>query len=120
MTEVSKAAERLREYGTENIPCDRPIHVLLCEVAGWALPLLDETEITEQWLESVGFKWKAPAAAWYFAHRRLIIAVRTNGQWWLEFDATYCGKVGTYNRMKTRGQLRLAVVSLGITLTEPA
>lgn len=89
-----------------------------CEQCGCEFWQDSELPIDETWLESVGFQWRKESSAFLFRHHRLYVLLRTSGQWWLEFDASYCGKVGTYNRLKTRGDVRLTFRAIAIPLHE--
>lgn len=86
-------------------------------IAAW-LALHDETPIDEAWLKSVGFEWREKSLAFFIRHHRLWMFVRVSGQWWLDFEGTYCGKVGTYSTLLTRGQVRKALDVFGIELAE--
>ena len=98
MSEVSKAAERLRdEFDERRSAADRLID--LRTVAEWALPLLDETPVTKQWCDSIGFETRA-----IYQGNDWIPTVWGN-QGWIEFPSG-----------ATRGQLRLLCLALGIEL----
>ncbi len=122
MTAISEAAERLRDHesGGDPYPFDGGAMQMgdERELAKWALTLLDPTPIDDEWLRAVGFKWHDKSVAYWLMHHRLIVAVRLSGQWWMEFDATYSGRVGTYNDLKTRGDVRMVCRSLHIKLSE--
>lgn len=131
MNEIEKAAERYRReayqpghfgeadyrntgYLTSEQGWDDRV-----KLSNWAVEQLrpdDSEAIDAAWLESVGCKWNEKAQAFYLMHHRLIIAVRLSGQWWMEFDSTYGGTVGTYNKLATKGAFRKVCAALGVKL----
>ena len=140
MSEVAKAAERLRELqgselfsvepdGDKRAIATRGIGVTWelwqkCKaVISWALPLLDSEPITEDWLLEVGFiRSDHPPSVYHeLIEGRLIYwdkgiwrcEMRKKGDAWSE-------SLSANNNMKTRGSVRMLCLSLGITLTEPS
>lgn len=91
-------------------------------LADFALPLLDETAIDEVWLKSIGFVFPAkvrgcqqhcyapllPGAA----TSRMHCGVRSDGTVFVYVSTVDCPHI------KTRGELRLLCLGLGITLQE--
>lgn len=92
------------------------------KIAEAALPLFDETAITEEWLRSVGFGFcgdiKIPGD-----DLTLHVPIGDGNSDWTYFSTDggdeYCnGHTFTIQTPKTRGQLRLLAKALGIPLTE--
>jgi hypothetical protein len=133
MTDIQSAAERYRGYSdfckTEHDKGFNGIVMPYRGVTADAIVLADaylslvpadsDVAITEDWLRSVGGKWDDKACAFRFNYARLYAFVRVDGHWWLDFDASFCGKCGTYTKLTTRGKFRQTFDCLGIPLERP-
>lgn len=128
--ELQAAAERLKTYegGTLHIPCD--VEAALWTLANWALPLLDPTPIDEAWLRECGWKgWDVPSEEEPYS---LYVPAGEFVTWELRLAWGYgLSMVRLHDNRKlvvesvelvnakTRGQLRLLCLALGIELKEP-
>ena len=137
MSEVSKAAERLRELqgselfsvepdGDKRAIATRGIGVTWelwqkCKaVIRWALPLLDSEPITEDWLLEVGFiRSDHPPSVYHeLIEGRFLYKDRKDldpepfWDWVVDGSLVAC--------LFTRGQIRLLALALDIPLKEPA
>lgn len=134
MSEVAKAAERLRELqgselfsvepdGDKRAIATRGIGVTWelwqkCKaVIRWALPLWDGVEITAPWLEAVGFKFCKVGYYWPTWANQLTL-VGQDGECKL-IAGRVSGEHVVVATLKTRGDLRRLASALGIPLKEP-
>lgn len=82
------------------------------------LPAADgATAITDEALRAEGFDWSDESAAFVMRIGRLSLWIRIKngkGTWWLYFDSTYGGRVGSYRALQNIEELRAFVHLLGV------
>jgi hypothetical protein len=123
MADVKAAAERLR-IGKYGFPVFNPLHMLsqqlmedLCTVRDWALPLRDETALTESNLPDLGFtKALNGPTRWYSDWLTLKHGGHADGGW-AAWGALYdCDRHPCLVVVFTIGDIRRLALALNIPL----
>lgn len=80
---------------------------------GIDLPQEDDAEqITEDWLIAMGFM-STRQYGYVLRDRRMAMCVSLDGSLSLDFDATFGGSFGTYDKFATRGAIRRVASAIG-------
>lgn len=122
MNEANEAAERLKDHesGGDPYPFDGGARQM-CDtetIARWALPLLDATPVTADWLRSVGFRQDDERPYHWINNTftKFDLVAWDDGDWEL---ANADNSIPLVPRINTRGAVRMLCISLSIQLTEP-